>query len=333
MAPAWIFREEVIVSLTRAAFIAIGITAVVLAPVAARTYPEHSVKIIVPFPAGGPLDVVARALADKLAAKLKQPFIVENKPGAGGNLGTDAVAKAAPDGHTLLLVLSTTLTLNPALYPKLPFDPAKDLRVLSLATKSSQLLVVHPSLPARTVKEFVEHARQEPIAYAHAGPGSPGHLMMELFRLQAGFKAIPVPYRGNSLLVTDLLAGQIKAGFVGSGGLFQHVRDGKVRALAISTPERSPLLADVPTIGESGYPDVKFGGYFVLAVPAATPDAIAAKIEREAREALQIADVKEKLRTMDIDTIATSSAEARALLEAEAEMMARVVKAANMRVQ
>lgn len=319
--------------LTLATLTAIGLAVFGPALVTAQAYPDHPVKIIVPFPAGGPLDVVARALADKLTAKLKQPFVVENKPGAGGNLGTEAAARAAPDGHTILLVLSTTLTLNPVLYQKLAFDPAKDLRVLSLVTKSSQLLVVNPSLPVRTVKEFVDHARQEPIAYAHAGPGSPGHLMMELFRLQAGFKAIPVPYRGNAPLVVDLLSGQIKAGFVGSGGLFQHVRDGKLRALAISTPERSPLLADVPTIGESGYPDVKFGGYFVLAVPAATPDTIAALIEREVREALQIPDVKEKLRTMDIDAIATTHAEAQTALKAEADMMARVVKAANMRVQ
>ena len=312
---------------------AIGLGILGNAPLAAQTYPEHPVRIIVPFPAGGPLDVVARALADRLAAKLKQPFLIENKPGAGGNLGTDAVAKAAPDGYTLLLVLSTTLTVNPTLYQKLPFDPVKDLRVLSLVTKSSQLLVVNPSLPARTVKEFVEHARQEPIAYAHAGPGSPGHLMMELFRLEADFKAIPVPYRGNAPLVIDLLAGQIKAGFVGSGGLFQHVRDGKLRALAISTPERSPLLPDVPTIGESGYRNVKFGGYFVLAVPATTPDAIAALIERESREALRSSDVKEKLHAMDIDPIATTSAEAQATLKTEAEVMARVVKAAHMKVQ
>jgi tripartite-type tricarboxylate transporter receptor subunit TctC len=303
------------------------------APLAAQTYPDHPVKIIVPFPAGGPLDVVARALADRLAAKLKQPFVIENKAGAGGNLGADAVAKAAPDGHTLLLVLSTTLTVNPTLYQKLPFDPVKDLRVLSLVTKSSQLLVVNPSLPARTVTEFVANAEQEPIAYAHAGPGSPGHLMMELFRLQAGFKAVPIPYRGNAPLVIDLLAGQIKAGFVGSGGLFQHVHDGKLRALAISTAERSPLLPEVPTIGESGYPEVKFGGYFVLAVPAATSDVIAALLERESREALQSADVREKLRTMDIDVIATSAGEARSILKAEAETMAQVVKAAHMQVQ
>jgi tripartite-type tricarboxylate transporter receptor subunit TctC len=267
-----------------------------------------------------------------MAAALKQPFVLENKSGAGGNLGTDLAAKAAPDGYTLLMVLSSTLTVNPAIYSRLPFDPVRDLRFVSIATKSSQLLVVHPSLPVHTVREFIDYANKDPIAYAHAGPGSPGHLMMEFFRLQAGFKAQPVPYRGNALLVTDLVGGQIKAGFVGSGGLFQHVRDGKLRALAISTPQRSPLLPDVPTIAESGYPEVKFGGYFVLAAPAGTPDAIAAVIEREARQALQAPDLKEKLRSVDIEVMATSSAEADVILKAEAEVMARVVKAAGMRV-
>jgi tripartite-type tricarboxylate transporter receptor subunit TctC len=301
-------------------------------PAVADAFPSRPIKIVVPFPAGGPLDLVARAMADKMAAALKQPFVLENKSGAGGNLGTDLAAKAAPDGYTLLMVLSSTLTVNPAIYSRLPFDPVRDLRFVSIATKSSQLLVVHPSLPVHTVREFIDYANKDPIAYAHAGPGSPGHLMMEFFRLQAGFKAQPVPYRGNALLVTDLVGGQIKAGFVGSGGLFQHVRDGKLRALAISTPQRSPLLPDVPTIAESGYPEVKFGGYFVLAAPAGTPDAVAALIEREARQALQAPDLKEKLRSVDIEVMATSSVEADVILKAEAEVMARVVKAAGMRV-
>jgi tripartite-type tricarboxylate transporter receptor subunit TctC len=288
----------------------------------------------VPFPAGGPLDLLGRAMSDKLAASLKQPFVVENRVGAGGNTGSDVAAKSAPDGHTLLLVLSSTLTVNPALYQRMPFDPEKDLRLITIATSSSQLLVVHPSLPVHSVKEFVAHASSEPIAYAHAGPGSPGHLMMEFFRMYAGFKAQPVPYRGNALLVTDLVAGQIKAGFVGSGGLFQHIRDGRIRALAISsaTAARSPLLPDVPSIAESGYPDVKYGAYFVLAAPVGVPDSIAEVIEREARAALRTADIKEKLRAIDIEVQATTSAEAKAILKAEAETMARVVKATGMRI-
>jgi tripartite-type tricarboxylate transporter receptor subunit TctC len=321
----------------RAAILALlAMTATMTGAVSAsgQGYPSRPVKIIVPFPAGGPLDVLGRAMGEKLAASLKQPFVIENRVGAGGNAGSDAAAKAPPDGHTLLLVLSSTLTVNPAFYQKMPFDPEKELRLITIATSSSQLLVVHPSLPIHSVKEFVAHASREPIAYAHAGPGSPGHLMMEFFRMYAGFKAQPVPYRGNALLVTDLVAGQIKAGFVGSGGLFQHVRDGRIRALAISsaTAARSPLLPDVPSIVESGYPEVKYGAYFVLAAPAGVPDNIAEVIEREARAALQAPDIKERLRAIDIEVQATTSAEAKAILKSEAETMARVVKATGMRI-
>jgi tripartite-type tricarboxylate transporter receptor subunit TctC len=298
----------------------------------AETYPSRPIKIVVPFPAGGPLDVVARGVADKLTASLKQTIIIENKPGAAGNLGTETVARAAPDGYTLLAVLSTTLTVNPALYKKLPFDPDKDLRLLALLTRSSQLLVVHPSLPPHSVAEFVAYAKKGLVSYAHAGPGSPGNLLMEMFAMQAGFKAIPVPYRGNAQLVIDLVGGQIKAGFVGSGGLFQHVRDGKLRALAISTPERSPLLPAVPTIAEAGYPDVKFDGYFVLAAPAALPDPIATLLEHEVQKALQAPDLEEKLRAVDIMPVGTTGAEAQARLKQEAEVLSKVVKASGMRV-
>jgi tripartite-type tricarboxylate transporter receptor subunit TctC len=298
----------------------------------AQAYPTRTVKIVVPFPPGGPLDLLGRALADKLAVAFKQPFVVENRGGAGGNTGSDVVAKSPPDGHTLLMVLGSTLTVNPALYSKMPFDPDKDLRLISVAARTSLLLVVHPSLPVHSVKDFVAAAQEQPIAYAHAGPGSPGHLMMEFFRMYAGFKAQPVPYRGNALLVNDIVAGQIKAGFVGSGGLFQHIRDGKVRALAISTPARSPLLPDVPTIAEAGYPEVKFATYFLLAAPAGVPDDIAAMLEREVRSALLTPDLQARFRPADIEVMATTAEEARHILKAEAETMARVVKATGMRV-
>jgi tripartite-type tricarboxylate transporter receptor subunit TctC len=319
----------------RAALLAlttIGAAVAGSATATAQPYPTRAVKIIVPFPAGGPLDLLGRAISDRLAASLKQTFVIENRVGAAGNTGSDAAAKAEPDGHTLLLVLSSTLTVNPALYAKMPFDPGKDLRLITIATRSSLLLVVHPSLPVHSVKDFVGYASKDPIAYAHAGPGSPGHLMMEYFRIYAGFKSQPVPYRGNALLVSDLVAGQIKAGFVGSGGMFQHVRDGKLRALAISTPQRSPLLPDVPTIAEAGYPEVKFASYFVMAAPAGVSDDVAAVIEREVRAALRAPELKAKLRMTDIEVMATTAAEAKVLIKAEAELMARVVAAAGMRL-
>ena len=184
--------------------------------------------------AGGPLDIVARAIADKLSISLKQPIVIENRPGAGGNIGTEVVARAAPDGYTLGMVLGTTLTVNPSLYKKLPFDPDKDFRPLSIVTTTGNMLVVHPSVPVNSVAEFVAYAkaaaaRKEPITYASGGNGTPGHLAMEYFRLHAGFEAIHVPYRGNAPMVIDLVAGQVKVGFVASAGMMDHVQAGRLK--------------------------------------------------------------------------------------------------------
>jgi tripartite-type tricarboxylate transporter receptor subunit TctC len=298
----------------------------------ADSYPSRPVKLIVPFAAGGPLDLVARAVSDKLAASLKQPFVVENRVGAGGNIGTDIAAKAAPDGYTLLMVLSSTLTVSPAMYKKLPFDPEKDLRPLSLMTTSSQMLVVHPSLPVNSVAEFVALAKKAPLPYAHAGVGSGGHLAMEYFRVMAGFETIQVPYRGNAPLVIDLVAGQVKAGFVATAGVIQHVRAGRLRGLAISSEKRSPLAPNVPTAIEAGYPDFKVETYFVALAPAGLPDAIAELLERELQQALRQPDLREKLRAQDIEVVASSGAEARSRLKVETGLWAGIAKRANMRI-
>jgi tripartite-type tricarboxylate transporter receptor subunit TctC len=298
----------------------------------AESYPSRPVKVIVPFAAGGPLDLVARALGDKFAANLKQPFVIENRAGAGGNIGTEAAAKAAPDGYTLLMVLSGTLAANPALYGKLPFDPETDFRPISLLTTSSQMLVVHPSVPVNSVAEFVAMAKREPIAYAHAGPGSGGHLAMEYFRLMAGFDAVQVPYRGNAPLVIDLVGGQVKAGFVSTAGVIAHVRERRLKGLAISSTQRSPLAPDVPTTAEAGYPDLKINTYFVLLAPARTPDAIIGLLEREIQTALKAPDLQEKFRVQDIIPLGTTPAEAKAKLREETVLWADIVKRGNLRL-
>jgi tripartite-type tricarboxylate transporter receptor subunit TctC len=297
----------------------------------ADNYPARSVKVIVPFPAGGPLDVVARVVSDKLSISLKQPFVLENKAGAGGNLGTEVVARAAPDGYTLLMVLSSTLTVSPSLYKKLPFDPENDLRPITLMTSASQMLVVHPSVPVNSLAEFVALAKKEPLQYVHAGVGSGGHLAMEYFRVHAGFETIQIPYRGNALLVTDLVAGQVKAGFVATPGVIQHVREGRLKGLAVSSSTRSQLAPDVPTTAEAGYPGFKIELYFVMLGPAGLPDAIANLLEREVQQALKSPDLREKLRAQDIEAIGTTGAEAKARLKADTELWAGIAKAANMR--
>jgi tripartite-type tricarboxylate transporter receptor subunit TctC len=299
----------------------------------AQSYPQRPVKLIVSLVAGSPADLVARSIADKLSAKLKQTFVVENRPGAHGNLASEFVARSAPDGHTLLFSLSTTQTVNPSVYKKLPFDPDGDLRHLSIVAITSTMLVVHPSVPVNSVPELVALARREPMAYAHGGHGSPGHLTMEYFRLEAGFPAIPVPYRGNAPLVNDLVAGQIKLGFVGTGGVIQHVRAGRLRGLAISKGVRSPLAPDVPTVAELGYPGFKVEPYYLMSAPAGIPDPIAALLERELQQAVQSPDLQEKFRANDTEPAGTTGADATARIKADRELWARVVKATGMTVE
>ena len=228
--------------------VAAGITLVGAMPfgtgVSAQNYPSRPVKIVLPFPAGGPLDFTGRLLADKLAASMKQPFVVENRPGASGNIGTDAVAKADPDGYTLLFVLDTPLTVNPSLYPKLAFDPVKDFTPISSVASFSLTLVVHPSVPVKSATEFVTYAKtlkERPLLYGSGGGrGDPGHLTMEYFRMQAGFEAIHVPYKGNAEVVTGLVGGQqIQAGFLATPGVLPMVQDGRLKAVAISSLRRT----------------------------------------------------------------------------------------------
>ncbi|MGH6768749.1 MAG: Bug family tripartite tricarboxylate transporter substrate binding protein [Xanthobacteraceae bacterium] len=296
----------------------------------AQSYPSRPIRLIVPFAAGGPTDLVGRSLGEKLTASLGQPIVVENRTGAGGNIGTEAAAKSAPDGYTLLLVLSGTLVANPAVFKKLPFDPARDFEPISLMTSNSQMLVTHPSVPVKTVAEFVAYAKKKPITYAHAGPGSGGHLAMGYFRLLAGFAGTPVPYRGNAPLMVDLSAGQVQSGFIASAGAIPHVRAGRLTGLAISSAKRSPLAPNVPTVAEAGYPQIKLNTYFVLLAPAKTPPSIIAVLEREVRKAIKRPDLQKKWRASDIEPLGTSAAEAKATLAVETKLWADIVKRAKL---
>ncbi len=311
---------------------ALGFTPAALA----QSYPSKPVKIVVPFPAGGPLDFTARLLADKLAASMKQPFMVENRPGGSGNIGTDAVAKAAADGYTLLLVLDTPLTINPWLYAKLAFDPVQDFTPISTVASFSLTLVVHPSVPVNSVAEFVAYAKalkdRPPIYGSGGGRGDPGHLTMEYFRMQAGFEGVHVPYKGNAEVVMGLVGGQIQAGFLATPGVLQNVRDGRLKALAISSPRRTPLAPDVPTIAESGYPGFDVGFYQMMLAPAGIPEPIRARLEREVQHALQSPDLPARLRAQALEPIVSTGAETSAVLKAAAERWRIVIKTANIRL-
>jgi tripartite-type tricarboxylate transporter receptor subunit TctC len=298
-------------------------------PAAAQTYPNKPIRLIVSSAAGGPLDIVARTVGDKLSAGLKQPVVVESRAGAGGNLAAEAVSKAPPDGYTLLFVLSTTLTVNPHLYKGLTFN----LRPISVVNYSTQMLVVHPSVPVKTVPEFVAWAKNEgPVTYGHAGNGSPSHLVMEDFRLRAGFETIPVPYRGAAPLAADLISGQYKGAFGSTANLLPLVATGKLRPIAVSTAERSPLAPDVPTIAESGFPGFNLTTDFILMAPAGTPDDIVALLERETRQGMTAQEVRDALRKQDIWIIASTPAEAEARVKAGFDHWGDVVRRTGMKV-
>jgi tripartite-type tricarboxylate transporter receptor subunit TctC len=299
---------------------------------AADPYPSRVVKLIVPIAAGGPVDTVARAVAQTLSERLRHTFVVENRPGAGGNLGIQAAIQAPPDGHTLVMALGSMLAINPAIYRKAPFDPDVDLHPLSILTVSSQMLVVHPSLPATSLAEFIALAKREPVTYAISGYGSPSHLAMEYLRMLAGFTATPVSYRGNAPLVSDLVAGEMKVGFVATSGVIEHVRADKLRGLGISGAKRSALAPAVPTIAEAGYRPYQFDSAILILAPAGIPQAIADLVEDEARRAVQTPEFQERFRARDISSVGSTSTEARAWIGAERRRWGEVVRAAGILV-
>lgn len=296
----------------------------------APAYPTQTIRIVVPSAPGGPLDVAARALAEPMGARLKQSVIVESRVGAGGNVGAAAVSKAAPDGHTLLLVLGSTLTINPSLYRNLEFN----LRPISIAVSANQMLVVHPSVPVKTVAELVAWAKKEgPVAYGHAGNGTPSHLVMEYFRLRAGFATTPIPYSGSAPLIVDLLSGQYKVAFGATVGLLPQVQDGKLRAIAISSDVRSQLAPDVPTVAESGYPGFRLENDFYLMAPGQTPDAIVAALEQTVRAVLEAPALKASFAKLDFRVVASTPAFAEKRIAEDKVLWADIVRQAGMKAQ
>jgi tripartite-type tricarboxylate transporter receptor subunit TctC len=311
-----------------AALIAGCLTLVASEMATAQNYPTHPVRIIVSSAAGGPLDIVGRAVAEKMAAALKQPVVVEARSGAGGNIAADFVSKSAPDGYTLLFTLSSTLNVNPHLYKDLSFN----LKPITVVNYSTQTLFVHPSLPANNVAEFVAWARKEgPVSYAHGGNGTSSHLVMEYFRLLAGFETVGVPYRGAAAMVSDFIAGQFKVAFGSTSGLLPQAAAGKLRALAVSTSRRSPLAPDVPTVAESGYPGFELTTDFILLAPGGTPDEIVALLEREVRQAVGTAEFRDRFSKQDIWIVASTSAEAAARIKAGFDLWGDVVARTGMK--
>ncbi|MFA5915400.1 MAG: tripartite tricarboxylate transporter substrate binding protein, partial [Burkholderiales bacterium] len=298
-------------------------------------YPAKPIHLVVPYPAGGPLDIMARAIGQKLTEAWKQPVIVDNRAGAGGNIGADAVAKAAPDGYTLLMGAVATHAINPVLYSKIPYDPIKDFAPVALVAQVPNILVVNPSVPAKSVRELIELARAKPgsLNFASGSTGSTGHLAGELFNTMAGVKMVHIPYKGAAPATTDLLSGQVQLMFDNLASALPNVKAGKLRALAVTTLKRSPAVPDLPTIAESGLPGFDLTTWFGLFVPAGTPPEIVAKLNAEVVRALNAKDMRERLEKMGTEPPADNTPEHfAAFVRSEAAKYAKVVKASGARV-
>jgi tripartite-type tricarboxylate transporter receptor subunit TctC len=267
---------------------------------AAQTgYPNKPVRVIVST-VPGPLDIFARIVAEKLSTALKQPFVVENKPGAGGNIAAQYVKGQPADGYTLLLAIDTTFTVNPALYKnKLGFDPVKDFVAIAVPVTYGQMLTVHPSVPANSVKELIALSKQKPLSYASGGVGSPSHLVAAYFLSTAGATMTHVPYKGTGQSVQDVLGGRVEVLFAVTSGVLPYVKDARLRALAVSSAQRSALAPDVPTIAELGYPDFDVSFAYAFMAPAGTPNEIVQLLSNEVLKAMASVDVQEKNRAAD----------------------------------
>ena len=305
----------------------IAASALVTSPVAAQDYPNRPVKVIVPFSPGGAVDGPMRLIAQELSKRLGQQVVVENKPGAGATIGTEMVAKAPPDGYTLLLA-SQTNAISASLYKNLSYDPIEDFAPISLLGREPGVLVVNPKLPVKNFQEFVAYVKEHPgqIDYASSGNGSGQHLFAALLASRAGLKMNHVPYRGSGQATADLLGGQVPVAIPGTAGMVGHIRNGKLRPLAVTGAQRSPQLPDVPTVIESGIPDFEAYVWMGLLAPKGTPPAIIDKLHRELIQVLATNEVKSYMSTAGIEIVGSTPAEFGTFFRTERDLWAKVVR-------
>ena len=297
-------------------------------------YPNRPVHVVVPFTAGSATDILARTFGQKLSEIWSQPVIVENRPGAGGTIGAAVVAKAPPDGYTLL-VHSAAQAYNPSIYPSLPYDTAKDFVAIAPLAGQPNVLVVAPSAGIQTVAELIAQARQKPgqLNFASAGTGSGTHINGEKFKLAAGIDVVHIPYKGTPEALTDTMAGRVTYFFAPISAALPLVRDGKLRALAVSTAKRSSVLPNVPTIAESGLPGFDYSLWVGVFAPAGTPPAVVERIARDLRATAQAAEVKERLAALGAETMPMTPSEFEQFVAVEIVDSAKVIKAAGIRAQ
>jgi tripartite-type tricarboxylate transporter receptor subunit TctC len=302
----------------------------------AQDFPAKSIRLIVPFAPGGGTDLTARTIAQNLSDKLGKPVVVDNRGGAGGVIGADMVAKATPDGYTLLLGSPGPMTINPNLQAKLPYDTLRDFAPVSLATISPFILVVHPSVPVSSVKELIALAKDKPNAlnYGSAGNGSVSHLSAEQFKALAGIQLTHIPYKGSSQALIDILSGRLHLQFENLPVVLPHMRSGKLKALAVGTRNRSTLVPEYPTIIEAGVPGYEASTAFGVLAPAKTPGAIVERLSREMAKALKGApDVKEALAARGFEPVGSTPEEYGAHLRDELKRYAQVVKTAGIKIE
>jgi tripartite-type tricarboxylate transporter receptor subunit TctC len=298
----------------------------------AQAYPERPVRVIVPFAPGGTTDIFTRVAAQKLSERLGRQFIVENIGGASGNIGTGQAARAAPDGYTILSAFSSYV-VNPTLFEKLPYDPDKDFAPVTLAVSSTTVLSVNPSIPAHSVKDLVDLVRANPGKYNFASPGAgtQAHLAGEQMRQSLGLDLVHVPYNGAGPSVTAIAGGHSPIGFSTIASAAAQIKGGTLRALAVTSKTRSPILPDVPTMAEAGYPDIEGDSWVGIMVPARTPKDIVTLLHREIVAIIALPDVKERLVTLGFDPVASTPEEFGNRIATEIEMWAKVIKAGNIK--
>ncbi|MGY3489844.1 tripartite-type tricarboxylate transporter receptor subunit TctC [Bradyrhizobium sp. USDA 4011] len=301
-------------------------------PAGAADYPSRPIKLVVPYAAGGPTDVLGRIVGEYLGRDLKQVVVVENKAGAQGAIGAEAVARSDPDGYTLFVTAASIFVLNPLLYKKLPYDPARDFRLLSVITDAPMIMEVHPSVPAKTIAEFVAYAKKNPgkLNFGSAGTGGTVHLAGEMFKQMAGVEMTHVPYKGAGPALTDLLSGNIQLMFDTLGTALPPVKSGMLRALAVTSTERIPDLPDLPTIAESGYPDYAVSVWYGIAAPSKVPDEVAGKIKASLDRALNDEAFRASLVRIGFPPLRVKSqAEIDKFVDTDRARWAGVVKALN----
>lgn len=316
-----------------ACLVAMAALAAFTGPAHAQDFPSKPIKLIVPFPAGGPNDIIARVVGAKMSELLGQPVVIDNRGGAGGVLGTDAVAKAEPDGHTIAITSAGALAISKSLQEKLPYDSLKDLKPVTLVAKVPELLVVATDVPASSMKELLALAKAKPgsLNFASTGPGSMPHLAGELFKSAAGIDIVHVPYKGAAPAVNDIIGNQVHMVFLDIPVLLPQVKAGKVKPIALGSTARVPSLPDVPTTAEVGLPQIQAENWYGMVAPAATPPAVIAKLHKATADALQSAEVKDKLAPQGAILVGNSPEEFAVYIQSEIDKWGKVAKDAGIK--